>query len=157
VQSLRKWRAIGGAMCCFGLAGAAHAEPPASREAPVVDLDKLLTIPDSVTIDVDRRGGATRAEWRARFEEAQANVVEEKENLEKSLAKLGDLAKSGGNWKVAAPGQQAVADDNSPINFGLKQQIRRDRESVARAERELVDLKVQANLAGVPEEWWTEQ
>ena len=43
------------------------------------------------------------------------------------------------------------------MSYGLKQQIRRDREDVKRAEKELVELKVKANLSGVPEEWWNER
>ncbi len=123
----------------------------------MVSLDKLLIIPDSVKIDVERRGGATRSEWRGRFAAANAAVAEEKQHLDASLVKLTDLAESGGNWKVSAPGSQASTDDTTPMNFGLNQQIRRDREAVERAERELLDLKVEANLAGVPEEWWMER
>jgi hypothetical protein len=142
------------------VAGAPSANPsanPSVNKAPVISLDKLLTIPDSVNLEVDRRGGATRSEWRERFVEAHQAVLDEKQNLDDSLDKLTELAGNEGNWKVAAPGVQATTDDTTPMNFGLKQQIRRDRESVERAERELIDLKVEANLAGVPEEWWMER
>jgi hypothetical protein len=130
---------------------------PTEDRRPVIALDKLLTIPSSVRIEVERRGGATRSEWRDRFVEAHGAVAEEKGNLEASLEKLSELASSGGNWKVSAPGSQASVDDTTPMNFGLNQQIRRDREAVERTERELLDLKVEANLAGVPEAWWKEQ
>jgi hypothetical protein len=120
-------------------------------------LDKLLTIPDSVKVEVDLRGGATRSEWRGRFVKAKRMVVEVNQHLKASLAKLSELADGGSNWKIAAPGAQAEIDDTTPLSFGLKQQIRRDREDVKRAERELVDLKVQASLAGVPDEWWMER
>jgi hypothetical protein len=48
---------------------------------------------------------------------------------------------------------QAAASDNSPVNYGLRQEIQRNREDVVRAERKLRDLNVEANLAGVPENW----
>ena len=44
--------------------------------------------------------------------------------------------------------------EKSTVNYGLKQEIQRKREDVARAERRLRDLIVEANLAGVPEEWY---
>jgi hypothetical protein len=58
------------------------------------------------------------------------------------------------NWKVGAPGVQAAASDNSPVNYGLRQEIKQNREDVARAERKLRELIVEANLAGVPENWY---
>ena len=57
------------------------------------------------------------------------------------------------NWKVSAPGAQAGAGENSPVDYGLRQEIQRNREDVVRAERKLRDLIVEANLAGVPENW----
>lgn len=163
IQNQRKivWLGVAGCIAVAWVAGprgGAQADDERTADkAPIVALDKLLTIPDSVKIEVDRRGRATRSEWRARFVKAQAAVVEMKQHLEESLAKLTKLADGGSHWKVSAPGVQAEIDDTSPLNFGLKQQIRRDRECVKRAERELVDLEVQANLAGVPNEWWMEQ
>jgi hypothetical protein len=58
------------------------------------------------------------------------------------------------NWKVGAPGVQAGASDNSPVNYGLRQEIKQNREDVVRAERKLRELSVEANLAGVPENWY---
>ncbi len=64
------------------------------------------------------------------------------------------MAGKSSNWKVAAPGAQSGPVENSPVDYGLKQEIRRKREEVERAERSLRDLIVEANLAGVPEDWY---
>jgi hypothetical protein len=48
---------------------------------------------------------------------------------------------------------QAAPSDNSPVNYGLRQEIQQNREDVVRAERKLRDLSIEANLAGVPENW----
>ena len=41
----------------------------------------------------------------------------------------------------------------TPLDYKLSQDLRRSREEVERAERQLQDLGVEANLAGVPEDW----
>ena len=53
---------------------------------------------------------------------------------------------------MAAPGAGANAE-NSPLSYKLRQDIRRQREDVEQAERALTELRVEANLAGVPEDW----
>ena len=53
---------------------------------------------------------------------------------------------------MAAPGAQPTAE-NSPVSYKLRQEIRRQREEVGRAERRLRELEVEASLAGVPAEW----
>ncbi len=53
---------------------------------------------------------------------------------------------------MAAPGAQPTAE-NSPVSYKLRQDIRKYREEVGRAERRLRDLEVEASLAGVPPEW----
>ena len=76
-----------------------------------------------------------------------------KADLDETLAELAEVVGKSSNWQVAAPGVQAGPSENSPANYGLKQQVRRRREDVARADRALRDLIVEANLAGVPETW----
>jgi hypothetical protein len=128
----------------------------ADVEAPPesVTLDQLLTLPSALPGETGQRGGLTRAEWNNRFAAAEADVEAAEADLEKSLEKLSALVGKTGNWKVTAPGVQADANDNSPVNYGLKQEIRRKREDVARAERRLREVIVEANLAGVPENWY---
>jgi hypothetical protein len=125
-------------------------EPPPKS----VTLDQLLTLPSELPVESGQYGGLTRGEWSGRFAEAEANVETAKADLEESLDKLSELVGKTSNWTIAAPGGfQAAPSENSPVDYGLKQEVQRKREDVARAERELRDLIVEANLAGVPENW----
>ena len=128
--------------------------PETKQAPPTVTLDRLLTLPTALTVESGRKGGATRAEWHGRFEAAEAEVEAAKAALAESLGKLDELAGEASNWKVAAPGVQINPEDENPLNFGLRQQIRREREDVERTEREFRDLLIEANLAGVPEHWY---
>jgi hypothetical protein len=135
-------------------AGALAAGGDAEAPPKSVTLDQLLTLPSALPVEPTEYGGLSRGEWNSRFAKAEADVAAAKADLQKSLDKLSDLAGKTSNWKVAAPGVQANPDDNSPVNYGLKQEIRRKREEVERTERKLIDLQVEANLAGVPEDWY---
>jgi hypothetical protein len=126
-----------------------EAEPPPKS----VTLDQLLTLPSALPVESGQRAGLTRAGWSSRFAEAEADLAAAKADLDESLDRLSELVGKTSNWKVAAPGGQAAASDNSPVNYGLRQEIQRNREEVVRAERKLRDLNVEANLAGVPENW----
>ncbi len=126
-----------------------EAEPPPKS----VTLDQLLTLPSALPVESGQRAGLTRAEWSSRFAEAEAKLKAAQAALEDSLDRLSELVGKTSNWKVGAPGVQAAPSDNSPVNYGLRQEIQQNREDVARAERKLRDLSVEANLAGVPENW----
>jgi hypothetical protein len=126
-----------------------EAEPPPKG----VTLDQLLTLPSALPVESGQRGGLTRAEWSSRFAEAEAELETAQAELDESLDRLSELVEKTSNWKVAAPGVQAAPGDDSPVNYGLRQEIQQNRENVARAERKLRDLSVEANLAGVPENW----
>jgi len=148
-----------GALGLVGLvvpfAGAATEEAGGEPPPKSVTLDQLLTLPSALPVEKGQHGGMSRGEWSERFAKAEAEVADAKASLDESLDKLSALAGKSGNWKVAAPGGQAgPTTDNSPVDYGLKQEIRRKREDVERAERNLRDLIVEANLAGVPEEWY---
>lgn len=127
-------------------------------EAPAaeVSLEKLLTLPESVVATPSsqaRRGGKTRAEWQTRFEEARAELAKAKQGLEDSRKELGDVA-SDQAWSMSAPGLPVQSSPSeTSIDFRLRQQIRKQREDLERAEHQLDELAVEANLAGVPEEW----
>jgi hypothetical protein len=152
------------------LAGApARAEDPAP--VPSVELDDLLRLPAGVVspYEVDQRRGATREQWRSRFSAARDDVSAAKKALRLSLDELDEMGGDQGQWKMAPPGlgqlqqqQQgpsgaASPDGNqntgAPLNYGLANSIRGQKLEVERAERALRDLEVEANLAGVPEEW----
>jgi hypothetical protein len=152
-RTRKRWvGALGLSWLVVPLVGAAGEEAGSPPES--VTLDRLLTLPSALPLESSERGGLTRAEWSSRFAAAEAEVEVAQADLDESLAKLSDMAGKAGNWKVAAPGVQVDPDDNSPVNYGLKQEIRRKREDVVRAERKVRDLIVEANLAGVPENWY---
>lgn len=146
--------ALGALWLAVPLVGAAADDVEVDSSPKSVTLDRLLTLPATPLIESGQRGGLTRGEWSARFADAEAAVETAKAELDASLDKMSEVVGKSSNWKIAAPGMQAAApSDNSPANYGLKQAVQRKREGVARAERELRDLIVEANLAGVPESW----
>ena len=146
--------ALGLSWLVVPLVAAAAADVEAEPPPKSVTLDQLLTLPSALPVESGQRGGLTRAEWSSRFAEAEAEVETAQADLDESLDRLSELVGKTSNWKVAAPGVQAAASDNSPVNYGLRQEIQRNREDVVRAERKLRDLIVEANLAGVPENWY---
>ena len=140
-----------------GLAAAEDREPAAANAVetpdapPQVDLDSLLKLPDSMHYQVDRRGGATRGEWRQRFETLRVELAGERESLEQSRKELEKAAGAADAWTFTPPGLGDAAA--APVDFQLRQQIRRGEAEVARLERQTLELEVEANLAGVPEQW----
>ena len=131
-----------------GAGPAVGADPP-----PPVELDQLLRIPRATPVENLRHGGATRSEWQARFAESQENLDQARAALAAARTELEGLAGEQGNWQMAAPGMPQGASENSPVSYRLLQEIRRQREEVVRFERRLRDLRIEANLAGVPDEW----
>lgn len=151
----RRWnrwaRASASAVALGLIAGAGPAvgaDPP-----PAVELEQLLRIPRTTPVENVRHGGATRSEWQARFAEAQENLDQARAALAAARQELEELAGEQGNWQMAAPGMPQGASENSPLSYRLLHEIRRQREEVARFERRLRDLQIEANLAGVPDEW----
>ncbi len=140
----------------LGAAGAASLaeEPEARPPTPAVPLDRLLRLPESMerAAPEPRRGGFSRSEWGARFREAREELVAARKGLEQVQRELEVEAGGASNWQVTAPGQQAPSE-NSPVSYRLTQEIRRRREGVEASERRLQSLIVEANLAGVPEDW----
>jgi len=145
--------ALGALWLAVPLVGAAADDVEVDSSSKSVTLDRLLTLPATPLIESGQRGGLTRGEWSARFADAEAAVETAKAELDASLDKMSEVVGKSSNWKVAAPGVQAGISDDSPANYGLKHEVQRKREDVARAERALLDLGVEASLAGVPEEW----
>jgi hypothetical protein len=144
---------------------AASQEPPAPTAEPsasetttapsepsgAVALDQLLTLPSDRTYSVEKKGGLTRGEWRTRYGEVRADLQQERAAYEDTQLKLEDAA--GGAWSVnPIPGAEQDTSRN-PVDFQLRTQLRRHREEIDRLERKLRQLDIEANLAGVPEEW----
>lgn len=124
----------------------------ADGSAPAVSLDQLLRIPDQVHVEAPRRGGATRGEWRARFETAREERDRAQTALHAAQEELEEKATAAGNWQMTAPGAAAGSNDG-PLSYRLSLEIRHQREEVQRTEKRLRELRVEANLAGVPTEW----
>jgi hypothetical protein len=123
----------------------------AEESAPQVDLDSLLKLPKSMRYDVERRGGATRGEWRERFVTLREELASERELLESSKLSLEKAASGADAWTFSPAGIGNVTD--SPVDYQLREKIRRGEAEVARLEHSLRELEVEANLAGVPEDW----
>ncbi|HYB12017.1 MAG TPA: hypothetical protein VEG67_01015 [Myxococcota bacterium] len=126
--------------------------PPPSGTAKPVDLERLLKLPASVEYDVEKKGGATKTEWRARFQQARDEVQKARASLDKAEKALETGAEKS-PWSVAPPGVQATTQTESTANFSLSQEVKHQREEVKRTEKHLRDLEVEANLAGVPPDW----
>ncbi len=144
------------ALLAPGSAGAEEAAPP-PRSIPQVGLDQLLKLPTRTSISAAARpvGGASRSEWRARHTDAQRALEEAQGSLEKAQSELQEIAGSTDNWQIAAPGGVGASNDG-PLSYRLRRQIKRSREEIERAERKLRDVKIEAELAGVPPTWLTE-
>ena len=133
-------------LCLAGWAGAEEGDP-----APAVPLDALFRLP-SAPAPAETGTAAERDRWRELFASHRRDLDLARSNLAESQSQLEELAESSDAWQIAAPGAQ-VSPENSPLSYKLRQQIRSQREEVARAERALRDLEVEASLAGVPAEW----
>jgi hypothetical protein len=141
--------------------GAAQAEDPAGSPAPPpatpgeapVELDKLLRLPSSLDYSAETRRGDSRGEWRARFRRVREALDAERVALREAEAKLEDVAHGKDAWQVAPPLPGAANPPEAPLDFQLRQELRRHREEVERLEGRLRELEIEANLAGVPEDW----
>lgn len=136
-------------------AEAAEAAPQregSAGRAPMVDLGRLLKLPDSYEKPVESRRGKGQADWERRFETVRLDLVSAKTALAAAKAELGEAATDSSQWAVAAPGT-APNPENTPLSYKLRQEIRRQRENVKRSERQLRSLEIEADLADVPAEW----
>jgi hypothetical protein len=157
----RRWRPAWLAAILL-LGAASQAEQPAqspvaageaSPVAAPVALERLLKLPDSLDYSLPSRGGATRPEWRARFESLRGELDEQRQGLEEAQAEIEKAAGSVDAWQVgpAIPGVEGGGD--GPLDYRLRQQIRRHRAEIQRLERDLRALEVEANLVSVPPDW----
>lgn len=147
MRSLRVLAAVLSALC-FAPA-IALAQGPSGAPG----LDRLLRIPDSVEFSSERKGGATRSEWRERFTDARKGVDDAQVALDKAMADLSKVAGSKSEWQMTPPGLAAQPSEDSSSSFQLRQAVKRERGELERARARLRELEVEANLAGVPDEW----
>jgi hypothetical protein len=129
-------------------------QPGSPETAPQVELDRLLKLPAGSDYSLERRGGLTPGEWRARFQEIQTALEAEREALAVAEADLDRVAGSADAWQVGPPipGMSGAGSD-APLDYRIRQTINRHRLEIDRLERQLRSLEVEANLAGVPEDW----
>jgi hypothetical protein len=125
---------------------------PGSTEEPVqgVGLDRLLKLPPSVSTGVERKGGMTRGEWRARFERIEVQLASEQQSLAAAQKERDRVAHSSDQWLMGAPG---MTNTEAPLDYRLRQEITRHKEEIDRLKSARDSLEVEANLAGVPEDW----
>jgi hypothetical protein len=120
-----------------------------SKQAPDLDMNRLLQVPDSSAYErVDLLGGKNRETWTQEFTEARLEVGELESQIEKSTLKLREIAPN--DWSFSPTGAGPQSD---PAVLQLRSQLRRDRQSLQTAQRRLRDLEIEASLAGVPDEW----
>jgi hypothetical protein len=136
--------------------------PPAGSASRGVEgpgLDALLHVPSRfLEGESSSVAGAGESEWRRRFDKAYDDLDEARALLERTKQELDGVAEGGGasQWSVAAPGGGAPAGgagSTSPLSFKLRQELKRNRELVEQAERSLRELRIEADLAGVPSSW----
>jgi hypothetical protein len=142
----RSGAGFGAIALAIGLAAPASGEEPASG----VGLEQLLKLPPSVSTGVERRGGMTRGEWRSRFERIEVQLASEKEGLAQAQKERDRVANSSDQWLLGAPG---MTNTEAPLDYRLRQEITHRKEEIARLEAAHDSLVVEANLAGVPEDW----
>ena len=129
-----------------GLAGPGFAEEPAQG----VGLDQLLKLPPSVSTGVERKGGMTRGEWRGRFDRLEVQLASEQQSLAVAQKERDRVANSSDQWLMGAPG---MTNTEAPLDYRLRQEITRHKEEIERLKTARDSLEVEANLAGVPEDW----
>jgi hypothetical protein len=126
-------------------------QSPEAETAPAVGLDQLLRLPNSYEADVDRRGGATASEWRARFDQTRKDLLAAQKRLVEAESELQEISSTSSGWAVAAPG--ASDPQASPLSLRLREEVRTQRTQIEEAGREIRALDVEADLAAVPPEW----
>jgi hypothetical protein len=129
-------------------------------EGDPVDLDTLLHLPSGFgSRSPTAVAGAGESEWRRRFEKADRELAEARRSLEETKKELDEAAEGGGGsqWSIAPPGGGGGGGESSPssspLSFKLRQKLREDREQITERERALRELRIEADLAGVPQAW----
>jgi hypothetical protein len=120
-------------------------------------LDALLQLPNSFrSRETPSVAGANEAEWRRRFVNSERELSSAREELARSKRELDAVAEGGGSsqWAVAPPGASNSGGPSiSPLSFKHREAVRRSREALDAADRALRELRIEADLAGVPPAW----
>jgi hypothetical protein len=131
---------------------------PSERSGPEegvepVELDRLLQLPSSMSFDRQTRNGASSDDWRARFRASHKELRAAQAQVDATRKALDEAAGAGGSsqWQMGPPG--ANNTEVTPVSFKLREELRASRERLEEAERQHRELVIQADLAGVPDEW----
>jgi hypothetical protein len=120
-------------------------------------LEALLQLPSGFrTLESPSVAGADESEWRRRFLGAERALVSAQEDLARTKRELDEVAEGGSSsqWSVAPPGASTTGGPStSPLSFKHREAMRRNRENLDIADRALRELKIEADLAGVPAAW----
>ena len=120
-------------------------------------LDRLLQLPSGfLQPNAGTVAGAGETEWERRFTVAQKRLESAVESLAMVKNELDNIADEGGSsqWAVAPPGSSAGSGPtNSPLSFKLRQDLLRHRDELDAAEKAVKELRIEADLAGVPMGW----
>ncbi|MEM9175022.1 MAG: hypothetical protein AAGC67_07285 [Myxococcota bacterium] len=133
--------------------------PVGSGASGAPGLDALLSVPKGYLEPKGRVvGGADEDEWRRRFAQVHRKLEEAQDALAETKGALDTAADGSGSsqWAVAPPGASGgggASAADSPLSFKLRQELLRNRESLEAAERALRELRIEADLAGVPVDW----
>ena len=66
---------IAAGMLALGFACGVAVAADDEASPPLIELDQLLKLPSSLELEPEVRGGATRAEWRSRFQTAREELA----------------------------------------------------------------------------------
>jgi hypothetical protein len=141
--------ALAGLALGLSLGGPASAQTPEGAPAP--GIDHLLKLPSGSAYDVERKGGATKTEWKGRFAEARKEVETARKEYDAAMAKLEKAAAGSDTWRFVPPGGDVTAENQD--NLRVRQEVQKKRDELALAERRQKDLDVEASLASVPDDW----
>ncbi len=123
---------------------------PQHKPSAPLDLERLLR-PPGILADTPPSepsyGGRDRVAWRDEFERANLEVKDLEAKVEVSQDRLRKT--TSGDWNYSPAGGEAT----DPEVLKLRAQLRRDRQSLEASRQRLRDLRVEASLAGVPEDW----
>ncbi len=118
-------------------------------------LDALLQLPSGyVGRPLQIVAGASEVEWKRRFLTGRESLSAARDALEATKLELDGIALQGGStqWSVAPP-TGGAAPTSSPLSFKLRQELKRNRDELEFAQKEMRKLKIEADLAGVPRSW----
>ncbi|MFP6655511.1 MAG: hypothetical protein VCB25_07770 [Myxococcota bacterium] len=119
-------------------------------------LESLLRLPQGfVSMSPRSVAGVNEAQWRQRFQTAKTVLATAKQELEATKQELDGVALGGSasQWNVAPPGANTSNPSTSPLSFRLRQRLREIRERLEMTEKAMRELRIEANLAGVPASW----